>query len=587
MGEDATISSSGLSKERLDTVVESLKVFLATEDIRTLGQRAVQGKAWHRVQEVATYMADLRRAEDVVREKFMQKISLLIYRFHDFTLDATLARAGLMNDDRITSGSSLDKKTEFDLFCLDSKERLYLILKHFGWLPDFFRHYPQHFYENSFRFVDLIPPKKLPIKVQVIGLGIGGSLAVSGLAKSGVESVHGYEQRERSGLGSVGSRYQNASWRAYDISEKMLDTEAFDNLCKYRQRLNVTYDDGSSHVIATDRVQIIIGNAVDSALASADRYGAQLHFGTSPDRESGEQSDIVALFCGAHTFSLSPELEEVMGIHSWSDLQSPCKMWLRMTPSEHLEPFCTRGGEIGAEKWHYTIKSSRDEVDDVLRVKAALLHQYKVDKLSEEEELTLPTDYHEKLAQIEKIVSYMEKGGGSHRFDYEFTNAPDNAHNRAKRAEVGQDKSVVLDGGYLVDPKLASRAVIGISANGSDAESNPHADSLLRSFGSKLIVTGGDACVPPNPLAAYGATLACEAADMLVQLAVAHGHLNAISVGLEADCSAGNYVNWIEEVMQIKDLFSEYYDARSRSENYFQFVQTLICNLYSLPIFPS
>jgi hypothetical protein len=581
----SSISTHGLTKDRLDVVVESLKRFMANEDIRVLGQRAVQGKVWHRVPEVARYMADLRREEEAARADILSRMSVLIYRFHEFTLDATLARAGLMSDARVNAGSSLDKKTEFDLFCLDSKERLYLICKHYGWLPEFFRLYPQHFYENSFRFVDLIPPKKLPIKVKVIGLGIGGSLAVSGLAKCGIECVQGYEQRERSGLGSVGSRYQNASWRAYDIAEKMLDQEAFDVLCKYRQRLNVTYDDGSSHVIATDRVQIIIGNAVDSALDSAQRYGADLRFGHSiTDAAAESPCDIMALFCGAHTMSLSPVLEEQMGVYSWPSLSSPCKMWLRMTESEHRDAYCTRGGEIGAEKWHYTIKSSRDEVDDVLRVRAALLHQYKASHMSEDEKLALPDDYHHKIAQIDKILSFMHEGAADGvRFDYEFTNAPDNEHNRAKREDVGRDGTVVLDGGYCVDIKLASKAVIGIPG-----QTNPSAESLLSSYGASLVVTGGDATVPPNPLAAYGATLACEAADMLVQLSVAHGHLNAIILGMEeAGLSGECFVSdeWIAEVKSVKRAFSEYYDARGRSENYFQWIQTLICNLYSIPSF--
>jgi hypothetical protein len=170
-------------------------------------------------------------------------------------------------------------KGEFDLLCLDSKERLYLILKQYGWLEEFFRHFPQHFYENSFVFVDMIPQKKLYVKVKVIGLGIAGSLAVSGLAKLGIEHVIGYEQRQRSGPGGATSRYQNASWRAYDISEKLLNQEAYDHLRAYRQKIKVQYDDGSSKIVVTDRVQIIIGDAVNSALDSAARYGAKLCFG--------------------------------------------------------------------------------------------------------------------------------------------------------------------------------------------------------------------------------------------------------------------------------------------------------------------
>jgi hypothetical protein len=42
---------------------------------------------------------------------------------------------------------------------------------------------------------------------------------------------------------------------------------------------------------------------------------------------------------------------------------------------------------------------------------------------------------------------------------------------------------------------------------------------------------------------------------------------------------------WVQEIQEVKMLLSDYYNARGRAENYFQFVQTLICNLYSLPPF--
>lgn len=144
----------GLSKERLDEVVDSLKQALCSDEIRKLSQRAVQGKIWHLSPKVALLLSDLRREEDVVRTEIMATTSKLIYKFHGHTIDATLARAGVMHDARVHAGSSLNKQQAFDLFCLDSKERLYLLLKHYGFLQDFFRHYPLHFYENSFVFVD-------------------------------------------------------------------------------------------------------------------------------------------------------------------------------------------------------------------------------------------------------------------------------------------------------------------------------------------------------------------------------------------------------------------------------------------------
>jgi hypothetical protein len=105
---------------------------------------------------------------------------------------------------------------------------------------------------------------------------------------------------------------------------------------------------------------------------------------------------------------------------------------------------------------------------------------------------------------------------------------------------------------------------------------------VLDKFNTSLVVCGGDACVPPNPQAAYGATLATEAADMLVHLAVSIGHINSILDDMEK-MSVGD--EWIQQVKHLKTLLSDFYNVRGRSENYFQFVQTLICNLYSLLAF--
>ena len=86
-------------------------------------------------------------------------------------------------------------------------------------------------------------------------------------------------------------------------------------------------------------------------------------------------------------------------------------------------------------------------------------------------------------------------------------------------------------------------------------------------------------------MAAYGATLACEFAAMVVQLATAHGHINAILKGMEGIGQNAESVDpdWQEQLEELKILFNQFYDARGRSENYFQWMQTLICNLYSLP----
>jgi hypothetical protein len=104
---------------------------------------------------------------------------------------------------------------------------------------------------------------------------------------------------------------------------------------------------------------------------------------------------------------------------------------------------------------------------------------------------------------------------------------------------------------------------------------------LLDQFGTAVLVTGGDACVNPNPMAAYGATLACEFAAMLVHLSVAHGHINAIIKGMEKADNVDEEL--LPKLQELKSLLNQYYDTRGRSENYFQWMQTLICNLYSLP----
>lgn len=570
---------SCLTQERLDEVVDALKLAMADEEIRKLSQRAIQGKVWHQQPCVAKLLGDLRSDEDRLRSRILAQISELVYLFHGETLDATLARAGVMHDDRVNAGSSLqDTRQAFDLFCLDSKERLYLALKQYGWLEDFFRRYPLHFYENSFTFVDRIPPKKLPIKVKVVGLGVAGSLAVSGLAKHGI-SVVGYEKRARSGGRGVTSRYQNASWRAFDIAAKLLDEEAYDKMKRYQQRLNVTYDDGTTGILTSDRVQIILGNAVDTALQSAERYGAEFKYECSDDDFYNETSadtggpaevDIVALFAGAHTSKIFPGLEDEMEIYSWSDLDSSCKMWLRIKESEQKEAYCTRGGENGAINWHYTIYSARDEMEDVERIRDNLTTQYNntLRRLNgAEPDPKVTALYDAQIAQINKILEEKPE-----RFDYIFTNAPDNSHNQQKRLEAGMDNSVVMDGGYTVEIKIARYATV-------TKNKSPKAAALLNRFSAGMVLTGGDACVPPNPMAAYGATLACEAADMLVQLSVGQGHLNAILIEL----NHYGKEEWVEKVKTLKDMLAEYYEARNAAETYFQFVQTLICNLYSLP----
>jgi hypothetical protein len=327
--------------------------------------------------------------------------------------------------------------------------------------------------------------------VRVVGLGIGGSVLVSGLAKHGIEAVVGYEKRSEKGPSSVTSRYQNASWRAYDVAGKLVDEIAYKRLLENRQRINVTYDDGTTDVLTSDRVQIIIGSAIQSALDSARRYGADLHFGCDsmeafyrPLEEGphGDHCDITALFCGAHTSEVFPGLKQEMGIHEWPDLDSSCRMWLRVQRSNKKDAYCTRGGEIGTEKWHYTIESARDSPKDLERILFNLDSQLQynrrklkkgVDIGRSEEELS--AQYEVQRSLVEKVMQELEPGD---RFDYIFTNAPANVHNLEKRASAEQ---VVLDGGYTVEIKMATRSTVT-------------SGDLLKHFGTDLVVCGGERC---------------------------------------------------------------------------------------------
>lgn len=596
-----------LSKERLDEVVRAIQRALSDETMRQLPQRAVQAKLWHREPVVSAILVQLRQDEDALKKAMFHKISTLIYEFHEHTLDATLARAGLMHDQRLHAGSSLSDKEAFDLKCLDAKERLYMLLEQYGWLQSFFELYPLHFYENSYKFVSQIPPKSLKVSVKIVGLGIGGSIATSGLAKNGCRKVIGIEKRAEKGPKSVTSRYQSkyddttkcglhwlhlgysirssfslyflrflspdASWRAYDVAARMVDEEAFQELTENRQKINVTYDDGSTAVVTADRVQIIIGQAIQSAINSARKYGADIHFERQVS-DFPEKCDLVGLFCGAHTAHVVPGLKDEMGIYSWPELDSTCKMWLQVQESVHTDAFCTRGGEIGAEQWHYTINSARNRPEDLQRIIDNLDSQYQyhcekvdqgasVDGMSKDE---ITAKYEAQRAIVVNLLEKLNHGKlPSGRYDYIFTNAPANQHNALKREQA---ENVALDGGYTVQIKMSTKSVI-------------HSGPLLDKLNTDMIVCGGDASVPPNPLAAYGATLACEAAGNLVQLATAIGHLNSILEAMEGQGKP----EWIEKLNEIKTDMALHFEARSRSENYFQWVQTLICNLYSLPAF--
>lgn len=68
--------------------------------------------------------------------------------------------------------------------------------------------------------------------------------------------------------------------------------------------MNIQYDDGTSGIVTSDRVPIILGNAIEESLTSAKRYEAKLIFSCKGDdyfKEDGsvkEEADIVALFKG-------------------------------------------------------------------------------------------------------------------------------------------------------------------------------------------------------------------------------------------------------------------------------------------------
>jgi len=588
-------SNAALDHSRLDEIVNLIKNELSKPFIRSLNNRAVQAKIFQ-IPEICSYMEELRREEQATRQNLFSKMSVLIYKFQELSMDATLARAGILSDERVHAGSSLDDGAEngFDLLCLDAKERLYMILKEYDWIKDFFLHYPQHFYENSFQFVDRIPEKKLPVKVKVVGLGIGGSLAVSGLRKNGIKAVVGYEKRARHGPRSVTSRFQNASWRAYDIAEKLLDEEAFQHMEEYQQKINVNYDNGTSKVMTADRVQIILGDAIDRALESAERYGADLRFDcdtkqfckteTSSNENIGDDVDIVAIFAGARSGQIVPGLEEEMDMHAWKDLSSDCRLWLEIKMSEKKSAYTARNVEVGAEKWHFTIKSCRNTNDDIVRIRDNLISKriWDLKKLedagaSDEEKAQEEERYIAQMSKIEQLLGDAEEkkeDGEEQRFDYIFSNAPANEHNLAKKDAAMERGNMVIDGSYSVDVQIASNSMI-------DSSSRESAKKMLDNFSSKVLVFGGDACVNPNPMAAYGATLACEFAAMVVHLSVAHGHINAIVNAMKNVKQADP--EWIIALEELRGLFNQYYDSRGRSENYFQWMQTLICNLYSLP----
>jgi hypothetical protein len=403
------------------------------------------------------------------------------------------------------------------------------------------------------------------------------------MAKHGID-VTGIEKRER-----PGSRYQNASWRAYDTAHNMVDDDAFQELARHRQRILVAADasgnSAPSVITFSDRVQIVIGHAIETAIGSARRYGARLRIGGTEGGEIGPSDvadscdyDLCVVFCGARTSSLFPTLD--LQIHSWPRLESTCKMWLQLQPNidsrsggeddtdDEAANSCTRHGEIGAENWDFTISSTRRSEEDLERLLYNLDSQHS-HKTNPSEEVT--AKYRDQRRRVEAVLEQLQNKR-IRSYQYTFTNAPSNDHNLSKLVAVSNN--IAIDGGYSVPVQIATRSSFG-------RDEHPSETAACDAFRSQMVVCGGDATVPPNPLAAYGATLACEAAYSSVQLAVAIGHLNAILYCF--DDRNGEHAQWCRQVVELRNLFRVHYEARSRAENYFQFIQTLLCNLYSLP----
>jgi hypothetical protein len=66
----------GLSKDRLDQVIEAISRALSSPDLRRLSQRAIQARVWHQEPVVALYMSDLRRDEEILRGLIMKRAEL-------------------------------------------------------------------------------------------------------------------------------------------------------------------------------------------------------------------------------------------------------------------------------------------------------------------------------------------------------------------------------------------------------------------------------------------------------------------------------------------------------------------------------
>ena len=69
---------------------------------------------------------------------------------------------------------------------------------------------------------------------RTLRLGFAGSLAISGLIKVNINPIISCVKRPRRGPCVTASRYQNDSSHAYDVIEKFLDEELFQNIVVFR-----------------------------------------------------------------------------------------------------------------------------------------------------------------------------------------------------------------------------------------------------------------------------------------------------------------------------------------------------------------
>lgn len=100
-----------------------------------------------------------------------------------------------------------------------------------------------------------------------------------------------------------------------------------------------------------------------------------------------------------------------------------------------------------------------------------------------------------------------------------------------------------------MDVQIASKSVIDSDTCLEDGK------YICNQFSTSVIVMGGDACVPRKPImAVYGATLACEFAEMLVQLAVSRRHLDSVEDELIKLCDEMDEDVVMEWVKQVKEL---------------------------------